>query len=76
MNTFLRIKLESSGWPENCQTPAEKNAYVEEVWQREGIRLEPTRIEFNPGLRAVAVCFEFKIFSSNKKNLKNKLNFH
>jgi hypothetical protein len=55
MNTFLRIKLEASGWPENCRTQAEKDAYVEEIWQREGIRLDPTRIEFNPGLREVAV---------------------
>jgi hypothetical protein len=67
MNTFLRIKLEASGWPENCRTQAEKDAYVEEIWQREGIRLDPTRIEFNPGLREVAVSWKFKHFSKNLK---------
>ncbi len=54
VNTFLKIKQEASGYPKNCTTEEEKQQYVEEYLEREGIQLDPRKIEYNPGLRALA----------------------
>ncbi|XP_028411614.1 uncharacterized protein LOC114534373 [Dendronephthya gigantea] len=54
INTFLKIKQEASGYPKNCTTEEQRRLYVEEYYEREGIRLDPSKIEHNPGLRALA----------------------
>ena len=55
VDTWLKIKMEASGWPESVGEDEEKRRqYVEDVHKREGIRLDPENIEFNPGLRALA----------------------
>ncbi|KAF8794344.1 hypothetical protein HNY73_002335 [Argiope bruennichi] len=54
IDTFLKIKQESSGWPSNCTTEERKIAYVQEYEQKEGIKLDPQNIEKNPGRRQVA----------------------
>ena len=56
VDQWLKLKTEASGWPVGCDTPEQRAAYVEEFWLREGIRLDPDNIRFNPGLRALAVC--------------------
>jgi len=55
INEWVRLKAEASGWPAGCDSEEQRAAYVEEWEQREGIRLDPARIRFNPGLRALAV---------------------
>ena len=52
INTFLKIKQESSGWPEWCDTEEKKQQYLDNYKTHEGIELDPTKIEFNPGRRA------------------------
>ncbi|XP_043268101.1 uncharacterized protein [Venturia canescens] len=55
INTFLKIKQEASGWPENCLTSdAARKAYIEEFEKSEGIKMNHDSIEKNPGLRSVA----------------------
>ena len=54
VNTFLKIKQESSGWPSWCKDDESKNRYLLEYERDEGIKLDPTKIEQNAGLRAVA----------------------
>lgn len=54
VNTFLRGKQEASGWPKQNMTPEDKDVYVRDYEAHEGIRLDPTRIEKNPGLRQVS----------------------
>ena len=54
MNTFMKIKMEASGYPPECVTAADKTDYVERVRQHEGINLDADSIEFNAGRRAVA----------------------
>ena len=54
VNTFLKIKQEASGYPKDCVTEEQKQAYVDEYYQHEGIRLDPEKIEYNPGLRSLA----------------------
>ena len=53
-NTFLKIKQEVSGYPKNCVTEEEKQRYIKEYLEREGIHLDPDKTEYNPGLRALA----------------------
>ena len=46
--------LVESGWPSGCQTEEQKEAYVKKVYDTEKIKLNPTRIELNPGRRSSA----------------------
>ena len=54
VDMFLKIKQEASGYPKDCVTDEQKQRYVEEYYQHEGIRLDPRKIEYNPGLRYLA----------------------
>ncbi|XP_028393192.1 uncharacterized protein LOC114517603 [Dendronephthya gigantea] len=54
VDTFLKIKQESSGYPSECQTEEEKQRYIQQYFEHEGIHLDPSKIERNPGLRALA----------------------
>ena len=35
-------------------TEEQKQAYIDQYYEHEGIRLDPERIEYNPGLRSLA----------------------
>ena len=52
MDTWLKLKQESAGWPHWCTTPEEKARYVQQYKDREGIHLE--HVEKNPGRKQVA----------------------
>jgi len=54
INYFLKIKQESSGWPSYCQTEEDKDQYIQEYFEKEGIRLDKANIRKNPGLRSLA----------------------
>ena len=54
IDTFAKIKLEASGYPKNCVTDEQKQAYMDDILEHQGIQLDPTRIVYNPGLRALA----------------------
>ncbi|XP_068684293.1 uncharacterized protein [Montipora capricornis] len=54
IDTFLKIKQEASGWPSWCETEAQKQQYITEYEQKEGIKLEYGKIKKNPGLRSLA----------------------
>ncbi|XP_044019377.1 DNA polymerase-like [Aphidius gifuensis] len=54
INKFLKIKQEASGWPVECVDDASKQAYIDNYSKVEGIDLDPTKIEKNPGLRQVS----------------------
>ena len=53
IKTFLKIKQESSGWPSGCDTDEEKQKYISDYLDHEGIRLDESKIRKTP-LRAVA----------------------
>jgi hypothetical protein len=48
------LKIEASGWPENCKTEDQKWEFVREYMAREGIELDPSNIELNKVLRMIA----------------------
>lgn len=54
MRTFLKLKQESSGWPEHCTDDISKERYLNEFYAAEGIQLDPLSIEKNPSKRNLA----------------------
>lgn len=54
ISRWVGLKQEASGYPQGVETDAEKRAYVEAYEREEGIRLDPSRIEKNEGLRSLA----------------------
>jgi hypothetical protein len=55
INAFLKIKQEASGYPKWAKTDADKQKYIDEYAQKEGIRLE--KVEKNGSLRWLAKLF-------------------
>jgi len=54
IDTFLKMKAEASGYPSHAGTEEEKEAYVRDYLEHEGIQLDRTKIQHNPGLRSLA----------------------
>ena len=54
VNLYLKRKQEASGYPKHCVTDEQKQQYIDEYYEHEGIRLDPNNIEYNPGLRWLA----------------------
>lgn len=52
VNTWLKIKQESAGRPEECRSTEEKQAYLSEYREKEGIQLE--HVAKHPGQKQVA----------------------
>ena len=52
VNTWLKIKQESAGWPDECHTREQKDAYLRDYEEKKGIRLE--QVAKNPGRKQVA----------------------
>ena len=51
---FQQAKEHASGWPPHVTTPEQRAAYVQDYEAHEGVRLDPDRMHFNPGVRAIA----------------------
>ena len=54
INTFLKLKQEASGWPLWCDSEDDKERYITEYAKNEGIHLDYTNIDKNPGQRSLA----------------------
>ena len=54
VNMYLKRKQEASGYPKHCVTDEQKQRYIDQYYEHEGIRLDPNKIEYNPGLRFLA----------------------
>ena len=54
VNMYLKIKQEASGYPKHSVTNEQKQQYIDDYYEHEGIRLDPNKIEYNPGLRFLA----------------------
>ena len=52
VNTWLKLKQESAGWPSDCDTPEKKAEYVRRYEEHEWIKLE--NVAENPGRKAIA----------------------
>ncbi len=60
MMTFLKVKQEASGWKgkmllgKQVETDQEKQDWILQYEREEGVKLDISKVEFNPGLRAIA----------------------
>ena len=54
VNTWLKIKQEASGWPQDDMSEQAKQDYIQKYFEKEGIQLEYDNIKKNPGLRTLA----------------------
>ncbi|KAF4514037.1 UNVERIFIED_CONTAM: hypothetical protein B566_EDAN018733 [Ephemera danica] len=72
IDTFFKLKCESSGFPPDVKTTEQKKAFINEYEIREGIKLDESKMEFNAGRRALtkmlATCLWGKL--SQRNNLK------
>ena len=67
INAFIKMKLEASGWPEQCKTAEEKKRFLDECLQQDGIALDPVELDkgLNSALRQIAV-YLISIYFFNK----------
>ena len=54
VNTWLKLKQESAGWPGWCTTEEDKASYLQQYQAREKIDLNPQMVRKNPGRKATA----------------------
>ena len=54
INTFLKLKQESSGYPQNVTSEKERQEYIDNYFNHEGIMLDKDCIHKNPGLRSLS----------------------
>ena len=66
VNMWLRVKQQCSGYPQGIVTEAEKDAYVEDYFKVQGIRLDKASISKNPGLRLVAKLYLNRLVTNGK----------
>jgi hypothetical protein len=53
IDTFLKGKQEASGFPDNISTEKDKENYINDYYENEGILLDKQNIKFNSGMRSV-----------------------
>ena len=54
INAFLKLKQQASGWPTWCESEEDKQRYICDYFQHEGITLEYNKIEKKTGLRSLS----------------------
>ena len=54
VSQFLKIKQEASGKPAWCKTESDLDKYIKDYHKKQGILLDRDKIQYNPGLRAIA----------------------
>ena len=70
VNTWLKNKTEASGYPHWADTDEKKTRYVTEYAHKEGIHLEPDKIEKNPGRKATAKLMLNSFWGKFGENLR------
>lgn len=51
---FMALKIQASGWPEDCDSPEKKKCFIEDVENNDGIIIDPTKMLKNPALRTLS----------------------
>ena len=50
---FLKYKQEASGFPEDVTSDQQKDDYISNYFEKEGVQLDKNNIKYNAGLRSV-----------------------
>ena len=53
VDMFLKGKQEADGYPDNVKSDEEKQQYIKDYYEREGVLLDAKKIQKNKGLRSV-----------------------
>jgi hypothetical protein len=53
IDMFLKGKQEASGYPSNVSTEEEKDNYIKDYYENEGIQLDKSKIKLNEGMRSI-----------------------
>lgn len=53
INSYIKLKVEASGWPRNDMTETEKDEYIKLYEEKENIKLNKESIRYNAGMRAL-----------------------
>ena len=57
IDKFLSLKLAKSGWPSWVKSEQDKEKFIQQIEEKEGIQLDKKDFERNPGLRQIAkIC--------------------
>ena len=61
INSFIKMKMEASGWPAQCKTDEERQFFLQQCRQQDGIELNSEELDkgLNPALRQIAVQITF-----------------
>ena len=70
VDTWLRIKTESSGYPHWATTPQDQQLFIRRYYEREGVSLFPDMITKNPGLKATAKLMLNSFWGKFGENLR------
>ena len=54
IDKFLKLKTEASGWPSESMSDYEKDNYITDYLEKEGVELDPGNVKENPGMRSLA----------------------
>lgn len=75
INTFLQFKAEASGFPPHMCTEEQKEQYIEDYAEHEGVHLDKKNIKKNPGLRSLAKLCLNSFFGKfgQRTNMKKSL---
>uniref|UniRef100_A0AC35F337 DNA-directed DNA polymerase n=1 Tax=Panagrolaimus sp. PS1159 TaxID=55785 RepID=A0AC35F337_9BILA len=53
VNSALKLKVEASGWP--FEGEEARKEFVDEYHKKEGVRIDPSKVEKNPGKRSIKI---------------------
>ena len=53
VDLFLKYKQEASGYPEDVTSDQQKDDYISNYFEKEGVQLDKNNIKYNAGLRSV-----------------------
>ena len=67
---FIKIKTESGGWPKDCVSDAEKQAFLDKYWKEIEVQLSRDGLDcVNEGMRTIGKLFLNSVnLSNNPKN--------
>ena len=72
INSFLKLKQEAAGWPKTDMTDEEKDAYIADYLEHEGILLDRIRIAANKGLYSVAKMYLNSLWGKFGQRLRDE----
>ena len=75
VNTFLKLKTQASGFPPNVKSEKEKDDFIRDFFEKEGILLEKDKIEFNAVIRSISKFLLNSLWGKFAQRERSKVEF-